>query len=111
MKKLDFVMICQYNDIELKLLYMKKVMFTAAIAALIFGFASCTEQSRVKTFGGSMTVELEPGEKLMMATWKNDNLFYLTEPMEEGYQPKTKTFRESSAFGVMESKITFVESR
>lgn len=74
-------------------------------------FSSCTEQERVKSFGGSMTVDLEPGEKLMMATWKESDLFYLTEPMEDDYQPKTKIFRESSSWGAIESKIIFVEHR
>lgn len=58
-----------------------------------------------------MTVKLEPGEKLMMATWKSDNIFILTEPMEEGYEPKTKTFREQSSYGIMETTIIFVESK
>ncbi len=91
---------------------MKKYFFTAVLAVFAaVSFSSCTEQERVKAFGGSMTIDLEPGEKLMMATWKESNLFYLTEPMEEGYQPKTKIFRESSSWGAVESKIMFVEHR
>ena len=39
-----------------------------------------------------MTIHLKAGEKLMMATWKGEDLFYLTEPMEEGYVPKVKFF-------------------
>ncbi len=58
-----------------------------------------------------MTITLQPGEKLMMATWKEDNLFYLTEPMEEDYVPKTKILRESSSLGILETTIKFVEQR
>ena len=72
---------------------------------------SCTENQMARSYGGKMTIELPKGEKLINATWKESNLFYLTEPMEEGYIPKSKKFRESSNFGVWESEITFVESR
>lgn len=90
---------------------MKKIIFAAAVLFSTCVFLSCTEQARVRSLGGNMTIRLEPGERLMMATWKESDLFYLTEPMEEDYQPKTKIFRESSSWGVAEAKITFVECR
>ena len=46
-----------------------------------------------------------------MATWKETNLFYLTEPMDSNYVPKTKTFREDSGWGVMESTVIFKERK
>ncbi len=81
------------------------------VVAVVLVCASCTQQYRARNFGGSMTITLQPGEKLMMATWKEDNLFYLTEPMEDDYVPKTKTLRESSSLGVLETTIKFVEQR
>lgn len=86
---------------------MKKLFLLFALVAM----CSCTENQMARTYGGKMTIELPKGEKLINATWKEANLFYLTEPMEEGYIPKSKKFRESSNFGVWESEITFVESR
>jgi hypothetical protein len=56
-------------------------------------------------------IELDPGQKLVNATWKEANLWYLTEPMESGYVPKTKVFKEDSRFGVMEGKVIFHEKR
>lgn len=56
-------------------------------------------------------MHLPKGEKLLMVTWKETNLFYLTEPMDSNYVPKTKTFREKSRFGMLESTITFIESK
>ena len=88
---------------------MKKVLL-GLMALLTIGFSACTEQERTRTFGGTMEIKLEPGEKLLMATWKESDLFYLTEPMEEGYIPKRKKFRESSSWGAMESTIIFVET-
>ena len=87
---------------------MKKYLFL--LFALV-AMSSCTQNQMARTYGGKMTIELPKGEKLINATWKESNLFYLTEPMEEGYIPKSKKFRESSNFGVWESEITFVESR
>ena len=86
----------------------KKYLFL--LFALV-AMCSCTQNQMARTYGGKMTIELPKGEKLINATWKESNLFYLTEPMEEGYVPKSKKFRESSNFGVWESEITFVESR
>lgn len=91
---------------------MKKIIVKLVTAVVvIFMCASCTQQFRARNFGGSMTITLQPGEKLMMATWKEENLFYLTEPMEDDYVPKTKTLYESSSFGVLETTIKFVEQR
>ena len=86
----------------------KKYLFL--LFALV-AMCSCTQNQMARSYGGKMTIELPKGEKLINATWKESNLFYLTEPMEEGYVPKSKKFRESSNFGVWESEITFVESR
>lgn len=81
------------------------------LVALLTIATSCTEQHIARRYGGKLKIELPKGERLMMATWKEANLFYLTEPMDSGYIPKKKVFRESSNFGVWESEITFIERR
>ena len=81
------------------------------LVALLTIATSCTEQHMARRYGGKLKIELPKGEKLIMATWKEANLFYLTEPMDSGYIPKKKVFRESSNFGVLESEITFIERR
>lgn len=86
----------------------KKILF---VLALVFTFVSCTENKMSRAFGGTMTVNLPKGQKLIMATWKQTSLFYLTEPMDSGYTPKTKVFQENSSWGVIESKVLFIESR
>ena len=58
-----------------------------------------------------MTVHLPKGEKLLMATWKETDLFYLTEPMDSNYVPKTKTFKEKSKWNTIETTIIFRESK
>lgn len=88
---------------------MRKVLFVLMI--ILFTMISCTEQSVTRRFGGTIRIDLPKGEKLINATWKETDLFYLTEPMDSDYIPKTKTFRESSSFGVFESEVLFIESK
>lgn len=52
---------------------MKKIL---VMAAALLALSSCTEQMKVREFGGTMEVKLPKGEKLIMATWKETNLFY-----------------------------------
>lgn len=87
---------------------MKKII---AIIIGIIILSSCTEQERTRQFGGEMTINLPAGQELMMVTWKENELFYLTRPMSDDYIPVKKTFRESSSWGIMESTVYFIETR
>lgn len=88
---------------------MKKIMILISLGFILF--TGCTEQERARSFGGTVTINLPAGQELMEATWKEDNLFYLTRPMAEDYVPVVKTFQESSSWGIMESKVVFIETR
>ena len=78
---------------------------------MVFCLTSC-DQSMSRSFGGTTKIHLEPGEKLVEVTWKDDdNLWYLVEPMDSNYVPKTKVFKESTVMGVMEGKVIFIESK
>jgi len=83
-------------------------MFCLIIAITIF--TGC--HAVTKSFGGSMTVELEPGQKLEEITWKeDDSLWILTRPFREGEEPETHTFYEDSEWGVLEGTVTIIESK
>lgn len=86
---------------------MKRILF---ILFTILCLTSC-EQSITRMYGGTTKIELEPGEKLVEATWKGDDIWYLVEPMDSDYVPKTKTFKESSRVGVLEGKVIFYEKQ
>lgn len=58
-----------------------------------------------------MTITLPKGEKLIEATWKDDNIWYLTEPMDSSYKPTTKTLHEDSRYGIMKGTVHFIESK
>lgn len=58
-----------------------------------------------------MSINVKPGYKVTMATWKNDDLFYMIEEMDSSYVPKQKILMEDASFGILETKVVFVESR
>ncbi len=90
---------------------MKTICNLLILIILATATISCTENQRARNFGGTETINLPKGEKLVVATWKETNLWYLTEPMDSSYVPKIKIFREESSYGMLEGTVTFVESK
>ena len=87
---------------------------TAVVLAAIVLVACCycTKHKRTRSWGGEETITLPSGMKLLEVTWKeNNSLWYLLEPMDSNYIPKTKIFKENSSFGIMEGTVKFVECR
>lgn len=81
------------------------------IICLTLSLCSC-EQQITRQYGGTTTINLEKGEKLIEVTWKDGgNLWYFVEPMDSDYTPKVKTFKESSQFGMLEGKVVFIENK
>lgn len=79
------------------------------LASLLGLLTSCTQNQRAKSFGGSAKVDLPAGTKLVGATWKDAQLWYLHRPVREGEKPETVTFQEGASFGVLEGKVIFQE--
>jgi len=77
----------------------------------VLALASCTQNQRAKAWGGSASVALPASQKLVTATWKDQELWYLTRPMRADETPETFTLNESSSWGVVEGKVTFTESK
>lgn len=75
------------------------------------GLAGCTQQQRAKKFGGNATIDLSKGKKLINVTWKDDNIWYLTRPMNESDKEETYEFTESSNYGIAEGKVTIREHK
>lgn len=90
---------------------LKNTLFALAIVLIGIGTTSCTDNNRAKHWGGSMTITLEKGEKLVDVTWKESNLWYMTKPMSETDVAETYTFREDSNWGMIEGKVIFVETK
>jgi hypothetical protein len=87
---------------------MKKIL---AIALVAISLASCTENSRVKNWGGEGTINLPKGQKLITVTWKETQIWYLTRPMDSTDVAETYRFQEESSYGVMEGTYNFIETK
>ena len=90
---------------------MKKKLAVGLIASTLL-LSGC--QSITRSFGGEQIINIPAGKKLVPYTvqWeKNDDLWYLTEDMQEGDSPKTYIFYESSNLGELEGSVRFVEHK
>ena len=85
---------------------MKKVFLVIGVIAML---GSCTENNRVKNWGGDGTLTLPRGQKLINVTWKESQIWYLTRPMTPQDSCQVYTFHESSSWGVMEGTYTIIE--
>jgi len=81
------------------------------ILLLLTVFMSCTENDRVKNFGGTATFELPKGKKLVNITWKETEIWYLTRPMRSDEFPETYEFHEKSSLGFKEGIFLIKESK
>lgn len=87
---------------------MKKIFLFAFVA---IGLASCTDNNMAKNWGGSMTMDLPAGQKLVNITWKDNQIWYLSRPMNAKDSVETYTFQEKSSYGIQEGTITIKESK
>ncbi len=89
---------------------MKKLVSVLAISVLCISLLTGC-QGATKSLGGSMTLNLEPNQKLEEITWKDDSLWYLTRPMTDDDIAETHTFQQQSEFGVFEGTVTIIETK
>jgi len=94
---------------------MKKFLISISlmllVVGLMFSISRCTQNSRVKKYGGNSTVELDCGEKFVQVIWEEEHLWITTRPMRKDEVPETFTFAERSKTGFMEGKVKIVECR
>ena len=90
---------------------LNKIIFVCLVTLLMAVGVGCTEKERAREWGGSSTVTLNAGQKLVVATWKETNLWILTRPMREGEVAETYKFFEDSSWGIMEGEVVIVERR
>ena len=89
----------------------KTVLILVTCILLVTILSSCNGQLMAKDFGGSYELKLEPGYKLIEITWKDgEQLWYLVRPFEDGEEPTTYYFKESSGYGLIEGEIIIIES-
>ena len=81
------------------------------ILLCVIGLFSCTQNQMARQFGGEITIDLPQGNKLVNATWKQNNLWYLTTKMDTNDVPEISYFTEQSSFGIVEGVVIFKESK
>ena len=85
---------------------MKKLLIMISAIALL----SCTENARVKNFGGTGTIEIPSNEKFVNVTWKNTELWVVTkERSKNDTSISTYYFKEKSSFGVIQGTYIIKE--
>lgn len=80
----------------------------AGIIVVILCFSlmrGCSEQSIARSYGGETDVPLEPNQKLIEITWKDDSLWYLTRDMKEDEEAEDYTFQEKDPLGMWEGTV------
>ena len=85
---------------------MKKILICLVALCAV----SC-ENYTTRKLGGTMSIDVEPGYKVTNATFKEDEIWYFIEPMDNSYTPKQKKLVEKSKYGALEGAIIFNETR
>jgi uncharacterized lipoprotein YajG len=86
---------------------MKKILFIIAIAVVM---TACTANQRAKNWGGQTTITINPNQKVVNATWKDSDLWILTRDMKSDEKPEQYTLTEHSGWGILNGKVTIIES-
>ena len=70
---------------------------------VVMTIISCTDNTKAKNYGGKEIIKLNPKEKFINATWKENNLWIIV------YDSTINQYkmREKSNYGLMEGTIIF----
>ena len=90
---------------------MKKKIIGGIAFLVVMGFSLTGCKSVAKSYGGTISIDVPKGQKVIEATWKDSDVWYLTRPMREGEEPETFTLQEDSNLGIIEGKVIFKESK
>ena len=88
---------------------MKKIIVAILAAAMALTMTGCNAVA--KNWGGTATVDLEPGRKFVDITWKEDSLWVLTKEMDEDDHAETYYFEEDANFGILEGTVIIREHK
>lgn len=87
---------------------MKKTILLLSLLGVL-SLTGC--QSTARAFGGDITFDLEPNQKLELITWKDDALWYLTRPMRADEEAETHVYQQSTTWHVLEGSVTIIEHK
>ena len=91
----------------------KRLLATLLLAITMMMVSGCQQTTR--QFGGTSTIDLPPGKRLVPYTvqWEGTthDIWYLVEDAPADYVPKTYEFKESSNIGALQGEVVFVEHK
>ena len=88
------------------------ILVGVMVIGFIFLFArSCTPQAMTKSWGGEIDVELDPNQKLVNITWKDDSLWILTKDMQKDDIAENYTYKEQDVTGWLEGEVRIKETK
>ena len=64
-----------------------------------------------RKIGGTANINIPKGHKLILVTWKNDKMWYLTRPMRKEEYAETYTYQEDSRWGILEATLIIREHK
>lgn len=93
---------------------MRKIIISLFVLVVCIAMTSCDvlPNGFAKDYGATLTVDLDKGQELVECTWKDEgDLWVLTKPMDEDYEPQVKIFKEYSNLGIVNGKVIFKEHK
>lgn len=87
---------------------MNKIIALLLLSVVIM-LSGCNQTAR--NFGGTITVDLEPNEKLVNASWKGSSVWYLTRPMKPNEEAEIYRYQEKTTLGISEGTVIFNEHK
>jgi len=91
--------------------YLTALLIVIVVLACLFGLWTCSANYRARNLGGTVSVPVPAGSKVLSATWKGDQVWYVHRPFLPGETPQTVILQESSKGGVLEGRVIFQESK
>lgn len=83
---------------------------TILALVLIATLASC-QNIMARHYGGSETIDIPNGDKLVNVTWEGQDLWYLTRKMNPKDSAESYELHEQSNYGVLQGTITLIEHK
>lgn len=90
----------------------KKTLLTivAGLSLVMLSGCDAVEQKVARNLGGTTTITLKAGERLVTANWKDkDRSIWLLTKMDPSTPPQTYIFKEDSTFGLLEGEVIIKE--
>lgn len=85
-----------------------KKLITILIATV---FVGCTSNQMAKQFGGTTTVDLPSGRRLVNITWKGEADLWILTKEDTASKPAIYHFKEKSSLGLNEGEVIINETK